>query len=365
MNLIPDCTLVTGCFCMKKYHNDARDLNEVMNSAKTLLETPCYIVFFGDSHTIPLLKERREKLGLTHLSIYYEFEPENLWSFQFLDIVKKNRDIYWPTRDKRTSSETHLITCNKFDFVLKAIESNPFNTNKFCWIDSFLKENFSQVCEGYNPYTLLHILRNITDKFHIQILNVVDKKYKQPENKREYYNQYRWVVCGGFFSCGKEIGVKILNRLKEIVESTTLMGYGHGEEMFYLEVLDEFYDDIVRSYGDYGQIFNNFIKPTKNIYYIEHIILKNFINYKYYKEAFDCSKKLLEQIESYELYVGWESYLNILFNHYIACYYYRPAIAIETCEKINKLRELNPYIRNEYDKNKGFYDSQLEYVKYL
>ena len=365
MNLIPDCTLVTGCFCMKKYHNEAKDINDVVNSIKTLLEMPCYIIFNGDNITIPLMKEIRNKLGLTHLSIYCEFEVEKLWSFQFLDTVKKNREIYWPTKDKRTSSETHLITCNKFDFVLKAIESNPFNTSKFCWIDAFLGENFNRVCENYNSYTLLHIMRNITDKFHIQIHSVVDKKFIQPENKKEYYNEYRSPVCGGLFSCGKEIGLRILVRLKEIVEKTTLMGYGHGEEMFYLEVLDEFYDDIVRSYGNYNNIFDNFIKTKKNILYILNVIIKNYISNKYYKEAFDCSKKLLEQIESYELFVEWETYLSILYEYYISSYYYKPKIAIETCEKINKLRELNPYIKNEYNKNKGFYDSQLEYVKYL
>jgi hypothetical protein len=180
-----------------------------------------------------------------------------------LDKIKKNREVYHPTKDERTCSETHLITCNKFAFVLQAIEENPHNTEKFAWIDSNCSTNMSKICENYSHSNILYILNNISYKFHIQILNVCDKKFKSDELKREYYSQYRWIVCGGFFTCGKEIGIKILNRLKEIVVETTYMGYGHGEEMFYLEVLDEYYDDIIKSYGDYRQILNNFIKPNK------------------------------------------------------------------------------------------------------
>ena len=43
--------------------------------------------------------------------------------------------------------------------------------------------------------------------------------------------------------------------------------------MFYLEILDEFYDEIHQSYGDYEQILN---APTKNIEYVYHTVIQNF-----------------------------------------------------------------------------------------
>ena len=46
--------------------------------------------------------------------------------------------------------------------------------------------------------------------------------------------------------------------------------------MPYVEVdvdLDEFYDDIHRSYGDYQHILNNFIRPTIAYDYIFHNIM--------------------------------------------------------------------------------------------
>jgi hypothetical protein len=142
-------------------------------------------------------------------------------------------------------------------------------------------------------------LRTIADewkstKFHIQILNVCDKKFKDPAHKREYYNQYRWVVCGGFFVTAPEAGISILSRLKEIFVETTQAGYGHGEEMFYLEVLDEYSEQIRGTYGDYGQILDNFIYPTQNIEYVYHTILANYKNYGYEIEALKLESQLLE-----------------------------------------------------------------------
>ena len=65
--------------------------------------------------------------------------------------------------------------------------------------------------------------------------------------------------------------------------------------MFYLEILDEFYDEIHRSYGDYGQILNNFLSPTKNIEYVYHIIIQNFKNAGYE----DACKALQYSVDNY------------------------------------------------------------------
>jgi hypothetical protein len=132
----------------------------------------------------------------------------------------------------------------------------------------FFARNALKICEDYTIDKLLYVLNNITDKFHLQVLNVNDKKYKNVEFKKEYYETYRYVMSGWLFTCGIEIGKRILNRVNELFIHTTILGYGDGEEMLFLEILDKFKDDIVKSYGDYGQILNNFIEPTKlSLYY--------------------------------------------------------------------------------------------------
>jgi len=170
-------------------------------------------------------------------------------------------------------------------------------------------------------------------------------------------------VCGCLFTTGKQNGVKILSRLNELFEKTTELGYGHGEEMLYLEILDEFYDDIARSYGDYHNILNNFITPTKGYYYINELIIKNYLNYGYHRECYDCCKKLLNEIENYRVEIDYSMYFSILFSFLVATYYYKHNESKELLQHIEKLIEINPYVKREFEKNKDFYSTQFSYIR--
>jgi hypothetical protein len=329
---------------------------------KQLLEVPCYLVIYADSICMPQIKETRNSFGLNDITSYVQMEFNELPKYKYINDIKSNREKYWPTQDERTCSENHILQVSKVDFLQKTIENNPFNTSKFGWIDSSLGSNFSKICENYKKNTLLYVLNNITDKFHIQILNVCDKKYKESINKREMYETYRWIVCGSFYTMGAEIGKKILSRFDEIFIETTNLGYGHGDEFIFLEILDEFYDDIERSYGDYRDILNNFIRPTEDFYYINTCIISNYLKFGYYKEGYDCCKKIIEQIENFHVDTGYDFYLDVLYNYYLFTYYYKNKLeASKIVEHIKKIIYTHPLIKNEYDKQKDFYESQFNY----
>lgn len=357
---VPDITLVSGCFCMNRYNNGARDLAEILNLAEPLAALPAYIVYFGDADTIPLLRKKREEHGLLGMTEFREIAHDQMWSFRFVDKCRDNREKYWPTRDARTCVETNLCTYNKFDFVLQIMAQNPFATAKFGWIDAFIGENGRKICEDYSPDKMLRLLHGLTDKFHLQILNVVDKKFAAPEHKREYYEQYRWLVCGCLFTCGRAIGEKILPRLKEICAQTTEQGYGHGEEMFYLEVLDEFYDDIHRAYGDYGQIVNNFLAPTRNAHYIAYILAR-YIDHGYFREAGDCADALLAEIESYRLAADPEMHMTVMFQKFVAVFYHNRAASLAAIQHIRDVCAANPRIQRAFDAKREFYETQFAY----
>jgi len=349
--MIPDCTLVTACFSLNHIYPNSRKIEEYIESIKTLLECPAYLVIFTDKYFYEYILKIRESFNLLDLTHFIIRDVLDLEFLKFNKIVKRNRDIYYPTRDQRTCSESHLICSSKFNFVLEAIDLNPFNTKRFAWIDSNLGPNNCKIAVNYNHNMLLKVLNHDTEKFHIQVMNVCDKKYKEKINKKEMYLQYRWVVCGCFFMTGIDIGKKILKRLNEIVVETTLLGYGHGEEMYYLEVLDEFYDDIERSYGDYGNILNNFFGPAVNIHYINHLIVGNYIKHGYYKEGYECCYKLVREIENYNTSVDYELYLSILNNYYLCTYHYKNTEeAISVLQHIEKVVSQHPQIKSVYDK---------------
>jgi Bacterial protein of unknown function (HtrL_YibB) len=265
---------------------------------ETLLENECFLCIFGDAVTIPLIQEiRNRRFGLARLTHYILIDFENLWAYKYADRIRANRQTYHPTKTDRDSIESHIIQCNKFDFVLNTIRINPFRTSKFGWIDANVGVNGAKICQGYNKDILPSVLHSVTEKFHIQLLNVEDKALGHPDRLREYYERYRWVACGCLFTMGAAIGVPILNRLKEVFIETTMLGYGHAEEPLFIGVLDEFYDSFERSYGDYYNILNNFTRHTRGFQYICTNLLERYMNFGYFREAYDCSKKLIADFE--------------------------------------------------------------------
>ena len=182
------------------------------NKMNALLEVPCYLIIFTDKNLYECIKNKRDEYNLDYLTHYIVTDVEKLETFKYTEIVKKNREKYYPTKDERTCAESHIVCCSKFELVIKSIMLNPFNTTKFGWIDANIGENFSKICTNYKNNMLLNILNNCSeDKFHIQILNVCNKDLIKEDRLHEYYSTYRWVVCGSLFITGKEVGLKILN----------------------------------------------------------------------------------------------------------------------------------------------------------
>jgi hypothetical protein len=327
------------------------------------LDIPSYMVIYCDEYLAPFVQSHRDEIGCGDITVVRQIRYEDLWVYPLLPIVKKNREEYWPTRDARTNSETHLITCNKFDFVERTILDNPFpTTTRFAWIDSCLEPRLHKICEDYSHAKMMRLLHSITDKFHIQILNVCNKRFKEPAQKREFYQQYRWIVCGGFFTCGRDAGLRILARLKNLVSETTHQGYGHGEEMFYLEVLDEFYDDIERSYGDYGQIIDNFIQPQRNMRYILNNIVRSYSAYGYHRECYDCCRKLVAAFDQYAVKEDYHVWVEAYFYYYVSAFYHRRDLAKSIVERIYEVALQNPYFKREFDTRREYYESQFAFI---
>jgi hypothetical protein len=122
----PDCTLVSACFCVYKNNPHSFNMEEILKKSDTLLNMPCFLVLYGDSETISMMREKRLEYGFDDITQYIEIELYELWTYNYKETVDKNRAIFWPTADARAQVDSHLITCNKFDFVLKVIERNPF-----------------------------------------------------------------------------------------------------------------------------------------------------------------------------------------------------------------------------------------------
>lgn len=349
MATIPDCTLTTGCYYLKKYYPNALTIEDYIPGLEALLHIPCYLVIYCNKDLEEHIVRIRKRNNLFTLTKIIVKEVEELWSYKFKDRINKNRELYWPIEDVRSFTERSLIHYNKFNFVLNTIHNNPFNTTKFGWIDSNLSNDGRKICEGNFDNLLLHSLKHAPNKFHLQILNVEDKKYKLDENKREYYQQARWVAVGCFYTTPKDIGIKILNRLEEIVEHTINLGYGNGEEAFFLEILDEFYDDIYRSYGDYAQTLNNYIKPVKNLVYIYWQIVMRYYNFGYYRECVDVCYSIISSFDDFQTEQNYDMYVRIYSALYLSLQQINPNQAEIVGNIIRRYYNTHPLFKQHYD----------------
>jgi len=246
-------------------------------------------------------------------------EVEDLWAYQFADKIRANREVYWPTRDARISVESTVVVFSKFSLVLRTMEQNPFGTSRFGWIDGSLGVGGSKICQdGQLSRRLLYVLNHITDKFHLQILNIEDKKYIQPEHKREYYSQARWVAVGCLFTCSERIGRPILQRLLEVTQDTVQQGYGHHDEYFLLEVLDQFYDDIQRGYGDYQDTLHSLLRPVTNLVYVYWQIVMKYYYYGYDRETEDVCRAIIESFDEGLPDINMDLYVRIWSVRYLS-----------------------------------------------
>jgi hypothetical protein len=364
----PDCTLVTGCFDLTKYNPHSRTIDESIRNMSALLATPVYLFIFTDQSMFLKIQQLRDSFGYNELTRYFVYESvESLETFKYQQIVHKNRETYHPTRDARTCPESHLVCCSKFQLTLNAIKINPFNTSKFGWIDANIGVNFSKICTNYKNHMLLKALHNCNkDKFTIQILNMCDAKFVNREHLREYYSCYRWVVCGCLFVVGIDVGKTVLSKLNQVFEEHTMLGYGHGEEMFYLEVLNEYPDLFKRYYGDYNFILNSFNNlenaSSENIQYISNIS-NAFLNAYQYDKCIECCNQIVQLYENYSIEIDYVVYLKLLFNLYVAYFYRNREMALKTKENFYKWVNAEPKMMELYKSNKAFYDMQFSYIK--
>jgi hypothetical protein len=382
-SLIADATIVTACFYLKNYfpvsaQHLSRPINEMINlHGHFLLEKVAYMIIFCDEFTYPeIFKLRNERYQLGHLTKYHVMRFEDIWAYQYKDKVIQNREKYWLSGQgeiDRSPWCVHLLQCNKFDFLQIALNENVFNTKKFIWSDFNIKKIFNdiRIKEKYDmKYSIdfrnssfLKILHNIPEKFKLFIIGVYDKKYIETDNLKEYYQSYPFIFSGILYSLSKnQKNIELLNLLKENFITTTLEGYGHGEEPLCLKVLLENYDDFELTYGDYSETIYNWINPIDNHYYIIEMIIKKYLDFGYFRECYETCEKCLIAFLNSDIIIDYEVLMQLFFYKYVSSFYYKKEESLNIANTIIYYVENIPEFAMQFNKHKEFYLQQLSYV---
>lgn len=305
------------------------------------------MVIFGDSKYIEYAKSQR----VNRLTEYYTMTMEQMELWQYNGIINKNREVSWPSKDDRCPTSVHIICCSKILFFRDVINSNPFKTDKFCFVDCNALGKSKATYKDLDER-----LDRITDKFHFMVIGVPNKNL--PYN--ELYKQYQYILFGGIFASGRDNGLFMADRFLEEFKKVTDAGFGHGEEMIWIKILYDHFDRLELSYGDYSEAVTNFLEPLDNHNYIFNYIIKMYAGKGYYRELEACCRKMLGVKLSSDIH------LNALYYLYIACFYLGNNDGIiNTINSMIGLINNDDECRNIYLGNREFYKNNGEYIKHL
>ena len=199
-------------------------------------------VFSSNVHVIPMDKEELP-----------------LWKHHAA--VDKARSVFWPTRDPRAPTGSHLITSSKHHLICKTI-TDRFLGDRDAWIywidfgkDFFSLSDVEEIC-GFTDADV-----------HLHLCNVVDPALFRTD-LRTYFESYRFSVCGGLVGARQSVWIDLSRRLDGVFERHLEAGVGHGEEQLYNHLLQD--SDFLAStrlhlsIGDYQQLTTNLLAPREN-----------------------------------------------------------------------------------------------------
>ncbi len=123
-------TIVTAYFKLEKSKaSHAKYLGWMRNML--IIDNP--MVIFCDESSVQLIQRLRELAGQADKTRVIATRFEDFYCYRYIDVFKKHMDI---DHERAIHSiELYLIWNEKSNFLRRAIEMNPFLTDKFVWCD--------------------------------------------------------------------------------------------------------------------------------------------------------------------------------------------------------------------------------------
>lgn len=354
-------TIVTMFYDIRKFDNthinDNRQKNKYLELAQQFMLTlPYPIIFFiddADNEIYEYIYNARRKHNLLQLTNICKICFTKTYFYKDLTRLEELQTKFFiHNGDLKHETPLYIIlTNNKFYFMEKSIELNPFNSSHFIWID----------------FGINHVAKN-TELIH-EWLNCVPDKIKQlcinpyiENNEPKKYFENIWHNCaGGLFSGSKENLLKYVELFKEKTEQIYNEDWYQLEEAVMTIIQRENYELFDFYYGDYEGIISNYLKPLHSWWLINKNIDKclNMNNTKYLYDLLIY----LDLFFSFEENQNNDNFYKYI-NSNIICNYYQndKCLRIEIINLINKkINENDTKIKDLLNYNKqnlNFYDNK-------
>ena len=207
---------------------------------------PCYLVFFTDEQLIPLFEEWRGKFMDRTVFVPFNFTRDatafkrygsDFWKKQLdldeeCDFHDKTRKIHTP--------ELYAIWYEKKEFVLKAIEMNPFGHDKYLWADA----GGFRIQEWYPKLQTFALADQVPD--NKMFLLEIEPFTKDPRE----LSLKTTTVGGGYLAAHKNVWASFSEKYDQMLEEYVAQGHFVGKDQhifasMYLKTPDQF--DLVKT----------------------------------------------------------------------------------------------------------------------
>jgi hypothetical protein len=198
-------TIVSSLLTNVNYYNN-NNIEKYIINGKKLLELELKKIIFIEEHVFDLYFKDFKNDN----TIFYFINKKDLYFYEYInELINFNPITDNPEKD---TIEYMFVQCNKTEWVRKAVELNPYNSEQFIWID----------------FGIYYIINN-EDFFSKYIHSMTEKKYNNvriaSSGYDEYYlNMYRnygniyrsiiWFYMGSVFGGNKDKLILFANLMK-------------------------------------------------------------------------------------------------------------------------------------------------------
>jgi hypothetical protein len=295
-----------------KSHN--RQIDKYLELASQfILKLPYPIIFFTDDEYVSsyILQHRESMMDKTYL--YYEDFQETFFFPYQQKITDLQTKFTILNGDKNHETPLYIIlNNNKFHFVEKAMEVNPFSSTHFIWMD----------------FGINHCARQ-TEKIHEWIHYVPDKikqlcinPYFEKDERKDFFKFIYHHTAGGLFSGNIENMTKYIQYFKEKIDEVYSQNWYQIDEAIMTMVQQDHPELFEFFYGDYEGIICNYYQPYLSLPLIFKMLDKSMRFHQYsfcyqlclYLEPFFQNKNE-QKTEHFYQWIQYHIFSDFVGNH--------------------------------------------------
>jgi hypothetical protein len=241
------------------------------------------------------------------------------------------------------------------------------------------------MCSGFftgNKEYMYKVCDLIVDKF-LQYLDIgyghADEQlyspvyFENPELFEHYYGDYQQMITNYKYiyeACENPIKNFINNSFKyndfikcieccEFILKSLKLNKCQVNDYYFNFLIEKY---IISKLNTKFYLNDNLITIDDELKYLYNIVIKPFLDKGNNEECYKNCGIIIDYINKNNMNPNNEFYFHIYFSYYVSSFYFKRDNSEEIVNKIFSLFNENKCFKNEYNKNKGFYDDQFKFV---